>query len=105
MASPALSREFTAARVLPDQMATDLPATAVAIQTAFFVIQGREDIITPTEAAVAYFNSVSSKKELVLLDGAGHFAFMTSSESFLAALIRKVRPIAKQQSNDYSGGA
>ncbi len=97
--------EFTAARVLPDQMATDLPATAVAIQTAFFVIQGREDIITPTEAAVAYFNSVrASKKELVLLDGAGHFAFMTSSESFLAALIRKVRPIAKQQSNDYSGG-
>jgi pimeloyl-ACP methyl ester carboxylesterase len=31
---------------------------------------------------------------LVLLDGAGHFAFMTSPDSFLAVLLRKIRPIA-----------
>lgn len=33
-------------------------------------------------------------KHLVLLDGAGHFAVMTSSDAFLEALIRKVRPVA-----------
>lgn len=87
--------EFTARRVLPDQMATDLLTTATEIGIPFFVIQGREDITTPTPAAVAYFNKVKAPaKALVLIEGAGHFAFMTHSGEFLAALIDKVRPAA-----------
>lgn len=90
----AAGMEFTGLRVLPDQMATDLPATAAELHTAFFVIQGRDDVITPTPAAVSYFNTVKAPhKDLVLLDGAGHFAFMTSP-GFLEALIRKIRPVA-----------
>lgn len=34
------------------------------------------------------------EKELVLIDGAGHFAFMTHGRQFLAALVDKVRPVA-----------
>jgi pimeloyl-ACP methyl ester carboxylesterase len=86
---------FSARRVLPDQMSTDLPSTATNIRTAFFVIQGRDDITTPTAAAVAYFNSVRAPtKELILIDGAGHFAFMTHPREFLAILTDKVRPVA-----------
>jgi pimeloyl-ACP methyl ester carboxylesterase len=86
---------FSAARALPDQMRTDLPTTAKTFAVAFFVIQGRDDVMTPTRAAVDYFNVVTAPtKELVLIPDAGHFAFMTAPEAFLAALINKVRPVA-----------
>lgn len=86
---------FTSPRVLPDQMTTDLPATAAEIGTAFFVIQGRDDITTPTAAAVAYFNKVKAPtKELAIIADAGHFAFMTHGREFLTLLIQKVRPVA-----------
>jgi pimeloyl-ACP methyl ester carboxylesterase len=86
--------DFSAEHVLPDQMATDLPATASRIDTAFFVIQGKDDVITPTAAAVDYFNRVTAPvKKLILLPNAGHFAFMTSPD-FLPALVNEVRPVA-----------
>jgi pimeloyl-ACP methyl ester carboxylesterase len=86
---------FSAEHLLPDQMATDLPMTASEIGTAFFVIQGRDDVTTPTKAAIEYFERVKApKKELILLASAGHFAFMTDPAAFLAALINKVRPVA-----------
>jgi pimeloyl-ACP methyl ester carboxylesterase len=86
---------FSAEHVLPDQMATDLPMTAGKIDTAFFVIQGKDDVITPTNAATGYFARVDApKKELILIPDAGHFAFMTAPDAFLAALIDKVRPVA-----------
>jgi pimeloyl-ACP methyl ester carboxylesterase len=86
---------FSAETVLPDQMAADLPATANRLGTAVFVIQGRDDVITPTRAAVEYFERLTApKKELILIPDAGHFAFMTAPDAFLAALIDKVLPVA-----------
>lgn len=85
---------FSAAQALPDQMRTDLPRTAKTFAVAFFVIQGREDVMTPTQAAVDYFNAVTAPtKQLVLIPDAGHFAFMTAP-AFLATLIDTVRPVA-----------
>lgn len=87
--------QFSIDHALPDQMKLDLPKTAATIDTAFFIIQGRDDIMTPTSAAVDYFNLVKApKKELVLIPDAGHFAFMTAPDAFLAALVEKVRPVA-----------
>jgi pimeloyl-ACP methyl ester carboxylesterase len=86
---------FTDKIVLPDQVASDLSRTATEIDTAFFVIQGRDDRVTVTAAAVDYFNKVQAPaKELVLIPDAGHFAFMTAGDAFLAALTDKVRPVA-----------
>ena len=86
---------FSAEHALPDQMKTDLSKTASKVGTAFFVIQGQRDVVTPTQAAVDYFNAVTApKKELILIPDAGHFAFMTASDAFLAALTDKVRPVA-----------
>jgi proline iminopeptidase len=87
--------QFTGEHVLPDQMATNLPKTACNIHTAYFVIQGQDDVITPTQAAIAYFKCIKApKKELILIPKAGHFAFMTASDKFLEDLTTKVRPVA-----------
>jgi pimeloyl-ACP methyl ester carboxylesterase len=87
--------QFSAEHVLPDQIATNLPKTACRIHTAYFVIQGQDDVITPTQAEVEYFKCVKApKKELILIPKAGHFAFMTGSDKFLEVLTSKVRPVA-----------
>jgi len=87
--------EFSGEKVLPDQIASDLSATATDIKTAFFVIQGKDDVVTPTSMATDYFHRVKAPvKDLVLIPDAGHFAFMTASDKFLSALIEKVRPVA-----------
>jgi pimeloyl-ACP methyl ester carboxylesterase len=75
---------FSVEKAVPDQIATDLLATASRIGTAFFVIQGRDDVITPTKDAVDYFDRVTAPyKKLVLIPNAGHFAFMTAPTAFL----------------------
>jgi pimeloyl-ACP methyl ester carboxylesterase len=87
--------EFTAEHVLPDQIATNLPKTACDLHTAYFVIQGQDDVVTPTQAVVEYFRCIRApNKQLILIPRAGHFAFMTASEKFLEVLTSKVRPIA-----------
>ena len=87
--------EFTGEHVVPDQIATDLPHTACDIHTAYFVIQGEDDIVAPTQAAVDYFKCIKApRKELILIPNAGHFAFMTASDKFLQALTTKVRYVA-----------
>lgn len=85
---------YSSEQVLPDQMKTDLPATAIVLNTAIFIIQGRDDVTTPTSVAAKYFKLVRAPlKEWVPIDG-GHFAFMTDQTQFLSALIKKVRPVA-----------
>jgi proline iminopeptidase len=87
--------DFSAQQVLPDQMRTDLTATAAQLDVPFFLIQGQDDVVTPTKAAVDYFERLQApKKDCILIPGAGHFAFMTAPAAFLAALTDKVRPVA-----------
>jgi pimeloyl-ACP methyl ester carboxylesterase len=65
------------------------------IATAFFVVQGQDDVVTPTRAAIDYFQGVTAPlKGLTLIPDAGHLAFMTAPKAFLAALTDKVRPVA-----------
>jgi proline iminopeptidase len=76
-------------------LATELPTTANKLKVPFFVIQGKEDMVTPTSVAVKYFNVVvAPMKKLTIIDGAGHFAFVTHREEFLAVLVKDVRPLA-----------
>ena len=90
--------QFSAEHLLADQVSTDLPKTAGQLDTAFFIIQGRDDVITPAQAASDYFDHVrASSKELILISDAGHFAYLTDPEVFLAALTEKVRPVAIQR--------
>ncbi len=85
---------FSGRRLWADQIAANPLKTAPALKTAFFLIQGRDDVIAPTVLAVEYFNHVKAPvKKMVLIDG-GHFAFMTDGRQFLNALVSVVRPVA-----------
>jgi pimeloyl-ACP methyl ester carboxylesterase len=76
-------------------LATDLPTTAHTFKVPFFVIQGKDDMVTPTSVAVKYFNAVKApKKKLILIEHAGHFALVMHREEFLTALVKYVRPLA-----------
>jgi pimeloyl-ACP methyl ester carboxylesterase len=91
----AAAAEYSFRTTLSTILAQDLPTTARTFEVPFFVIQGKEDMATPTSVAVAYFDVVKApKKKLILIDHAGHFALVTHREAFLAALVREVRPIA-----------
>lgn len=78
-----------------DEISEDLPDTARKIGTPFFIIDGKDDVVTPASLAVAYFNKVQAPiKKLVLIPHAGHFAFMTAPDAFIGALVHVVRPVA-----------
>ncbi|HKZ78080.1 MAG TPA: alpha/beta hydrolase [Pyrinomonadaceae bacterium] len=76
-------------------LTTELPTTANILKVPFFVIQGKEDMVTPTSVAVKYFSVVKApRKKLIIINNAGHLALVTHREEFLAALVNYVRPLA-----------
>ncbi len=61
----------------------------------FVVIQGSEDIQTPTSLAEAYVEAVEAPaKRFVSLPGGGHTAMVAMPEAFLQALLAEARPFA-----------
>jgi pimeloyl-ACP methyl ester carboxylesterase len=73
--------------LIPQVAAVDLFATINRLEVPFVVIQGRDDPITPAPLASAFFEHVEAPaKELVIIEGAGHFAHLTHTKEFLAAL-------------------
>jgi proline iminopeptidase len=86
---------YSGRTTLSAMLSTELPTTANTVKVPVFVIQGKEDMVTPTSVAVKYFNVLKApKKQLILIEHAGHFALVTHREEFLAALIKNVRPLA-----------
>ena len=86
---------YSGRTTLNAMLTTEFPTTAHTLNVPFFVIQGKEDMATPTAVAVQYFNVVKApQKKLILIEKAGHFALVTHREEFLAALVRYVRPLA-----------
>lgn len=86
---------FSGSRLWKYEISEHLSETARKIDTPFFVIVGSHDVMTPTSLAVDYFHRVQAPyKKLVLIPHAGHFAFMTSPNAFLRALVHAVRPVA-----------
>ncbi|MFI5804319.1 alpha/beta fold hydrolase [Streptomyces sp. NPDC051561] len=60
----------------------------------FFVFQGDHDVITPPEAAKAYFDEVTAPvKEFAYIENASHFASFHRPDVFLDLLLTKVRPV------------
>jgi pimeloyl-ACP methyl ester carboxylesterase len=75
------------AALISRMVTTDLPATATTFAVPYFVIQGRHDISAPTPVAEAYFAKVAApKKQMVIIEDAGHFALATHQKEVLAAL-------------------
>ncbi len=61
----------------------------------FVVIQGSDDIQTPTSLAAAYVEAIEAPaKRFVSLPGGGHMAIVAMPDAFLQALLAQARPFA-----------
>lgn len=65
---------FSGSVLLPFQKQENLSAKSLNFKLPYYVIQGREDLFTPTEPAIKYFEKiVAPRKEIVIIEHAGHF--------------------------------
>ncbi|MEV6925707.1 alpha/beta hydrolase [Dactylosporangium sp. NPDC051485] len=72
-------------------MRFDARALGLRYEVPFFLFQGASDVVTLTGPAVEFFGEVRApEKELVLIEGASHFAAFSQPAAFLDAL-RKVK--------------
>ena len=59
------------------------------------IVQGDEDIQTPTSLARAYFDSLQApSKAFVIIPGGGHSAVFAMPDEFRKVLLKDVRPLA-----------
>lgn len=88
-------RNVPTLRVYNEMLGTRLAALGPDFEVPVFFIQGAEDNVTQALPAEDYFKTiVAPHKEMVLLDGGGHFALLSMSNRFLQELISRVRPFA-----------
>lgn len=80
-------RQASGSQLLRQIAGVDLFATTRRFALPFVVIQGSDDLITPTSLATAYVEHIEAPaKEIVIIDGASHFPHLTHTEQFLSAL-------------------
>lgn len=86
--------DFTGPRLWPVVAGFDVRRLGLDMPVPFFVIQGRDDHVTPFSLAQAYVAEVRApRKAFIPIDG-GHFACFTHADQFVAALGTHVRPLA-----------
>lgn len=86
---------FSGRVLLPFQMQENLSATSLHFKIPYYVIQGREDLFTPTEPAIKYFEQINAPgKKILIIENAGHFALVTHRQEFIEAL-RNVESLQK----------
>jgi proline iminopeptidase len=83
---------FSGRSLISTQMQVNLFEAAPRVEVPFFLIQGRNDLFTPTRPAITYFEHVDAPvKDLAVIENAGHFALVTHQEEFLGALREAMR--------------
>lgn len=86
--------DFAAARLFAAYMAHDARDLGPRFELPFFLLQGDDDVFTPTRLATDYFAAVEAPhKQLALIHEAGHFAAFTRPEQFLDELRTRVLPL------------
>ncbi|HEY0863300.1 MAG TPA: alpha/beta hydrolase [Lacunisphaera sp.] len=80
-------------------LGTNLATLGLDFQVPVFVFQGTDDHVTPLALAEEYYNSINTPhKELVRIEGGGHFAAWSHATQFHTELVRRVRPLATKAS-------
>jgi pimeloyl-ACP methyl ester carboxylesterase len=86
---------FSTPRLMPVISAYDARKLGLDVPIPFFVIQGRDDHVTPSDAAANFVAEVTAPdKKYIPIEG-GHFACFTNPTAFVAALRQYVHPIAR----------
>jgi pimeloyl-ACP methyl ester carboxylesterase len=86
---------FEAHHIGKEVMAFDARQSAMSLAVPYILIQGRDDHVTPTEAALAYGRDVRAPKKAVVPIEGGHFACFTNPSDFVAALRKYVLPLTR----------
>jgi pimeloyl-ACP methyl ester carboxylesterase len=78
---------FSGQALLPFQKQENLSGKSLNFKVPYYIIQGQEDLFTPTEPAIKYFEQVRApKKEIAIIENAGHFALVTHKQNFIEEL-------------------
>jgi pimeloyl-ACP methyl ester carboxylesterase len=78
-------------RLYNEMLSTKLENFGSNFQIPIFFIQGSEDNVTQPSLAEDYLKTIDApRKEMVLLKGGGHFAFLSMAEKFLDELVIRV---------------
>jgi len=78
---------------------TNLNLLGYEMRVPFFIVDGREDRLTPPQLTQFYFQEVNApRKAMIVIDNAGHFVAMSNADAFLRILVEKVRPLSAQRS-------
>ncbi len=87
--------QFSISRLFPEVPGYDAWAQGTEFEIPFFIFQGENDVVTPSDLARAYFEDVTAPvKGFALIKAAGHFAAFTQPEQFLSEMLAYVRPVA-----------
>ncbi|WP_034592834.1 alpha/beta fold hydrolase [Hamadaea tsunoensis] len=86
----------TQKQMYAEVMRYDAYADGTVFEVPFHLLQGATDVLTVTGLAQEFFEAVSAPvKEMVLIEGASHFAAFTQPDRFLDALRRTVLPATR----------
>jgi pimeloyl-ACP methyl ester carboxylesterase len=86
---------FEASKVGKEMEAFDAMTSALNLAVPYILIQGREDRLTPSVPAKAYFDKVQSPGKVFVPIEGGHYACFTNSGDFVAALRKHVLPLVR----------
>lgn len=75
---------FSGRVLLPYQLEEQLSTKSLKFRVPYLVIQGKDDLFTPTEPVVNYFDKITAPgKKMVIIENAGHFALVTHKNRFV----------------------
>ena len=78
---------FSGRVLLPYQLEEHLSTQSLNFRLPYLVVQGNDDLFTPTEPVKNYFDKITApRKKLVIIESAGHFAFVTNKERFIGEI-------------------
>jgi pimeloyl-ACP methyl ester carboxylesterase len=84
---------FESRKLAPESFVLDMRNAVTDLAVPYILIQGREDHVTPSAPAKAWFDRLRApQKSFVEIDG-GHFACFTDPDQFLGALRTHVLPL------------
>ncbi|HVO98375.1 MAG TPA: alpha/beta hydrolase [Bryobacteraceae bacterium] len=85
-------------RLYQEMLTTDLASLGIDFKVPVYFFQGAEDELTVTAITRQYFEAIDAPhKEMVLFEGAGHFAVWSMPDKFLQELDARVRPLATRR--------
>ncbi|MEW5685427.1 MAG: alpha/beta hydrolase [Pseudomonadota bacterium] len=89
------AQSFTMRQLYDELMSYADPGAPPSSPVPIVIVQGDEDIQTPTSLARAYHDALAApSKAFVLIPGGGHNALLAMPEAFHAVLVEHVRPLA-----------